>query len=113
MTEVRRDKLGRRIPEFDRSAANKKAAQTRKEKHGSTFNARIGALGGSARTNSKGFGAMDEDKRRKIATKGGNSGEKHFAKLKRENPEALHEISSKGGNQRTRGGGSQSAVSGG
>lgn len=46
---VRRDKLGRRIPDFDRSAASKKSAETAKEKYGSDFHARNGADGGKYR----------------------------------------------------------------
>lgn len=46
---IRRDKLGRRIPEFDRSAASKKSAETAKEKYGPDFHARNGAAGGSHR----------------------------------------------------------------
>lgn len=44
------DKLGRRIPVYDRSAAGKKSAKTRKEKHGDNDHARAGALGGKHRT---------------------------------------------------------------
>lgn len=44
------DKLGRRIPQFDRSAAGAKGAQTQKEKHGNDFHARHGAAGGRKRT---------------------------------------------------------------
>ncbi len=47
--KIRYDTLGRRIPEFDRSAANKKAAKTRKEVHGIDDHARAGAIGGRAR----------------------------------------------------------------
>lgn len=45
----RYDKLGRRIPEFDRSAANKQGAKTKKEKYGPDYHAGIGANGGRAR----------------------------------------------------------------
>jgi hypothetical protein len=45
----RRDKLGRRIPEFDRSAASKQGAKTQKEKYGSDFHARNGSAGGKHR----------------------------------------------------------------
>lgn len=45
---IRRDKLGRRIPEFDRSAAAKQAQQTNKEKYGPDFHSRNGTTGGRA-----------------------------------------------------------------
>lgn len=41
----RRDKLGRRIPQFDRSAAGKKASKTSKEKYGPDHHKRIGIIG--------------------------------------------------------------------
>lgn len=63
------DKLGRKIPEFDRSAANKKGAKTRKEKSGENIYSQIGAIGGRA------------------------SARGHFGKLKEENPEELKRIS--------------------
>lgn len=46
---IKRDSLGRRIPEFDRKAAGKKGHETRKKVYGDDYNARIGALGGSHR----------------------------------------------------------------
>lgn len=52
MTE-RRDKLGRIIPKFDRSAANKKGAETKKERHGEDFYPRIGSDGGRSRSERK------------------------------------------------------------
>lgn len=48
--EDRRDKLGRRIPQFDRSAAGKKAMETLKEKNGTDYPKRIGTNGGRKRT---------------------------------------------------------------
>lgn len=50
MSEIRYDKLGRRIPEYNRSVANKKGAKTSKEKHGTDWHSRIGTRGGSVRT---------------------------------------------------------------
>lgn len=67
MTE-RRDKLGRRIPDFDRSAAAKKGVKTQRRKHGSDFHAKIGRIGGK------------------------HSHQRYFAKLKEENPELLKKI---------------------
>ena len=55
----RKDKLGRRIPEFDRSAANKKAAATSKERRGDDFHSRIGADGG--RNRSRGYFGILKD----------------------------------------------------
>ncbi len=43
------DILGRRIPQYDRSAAGKRGAITRKEKYGDDFHKRIGSDGGSNR----------------------------------------------------------------
>jgi hypothetical protein len=43
------DKLGRRIPDLDRSAIVKKSEKTKKKKYGKNFHARIGAVGGSRR----------------------------------------------------------------
>lgn len=66
---VKFDKLGRRIPEFDRSSANKKGAQTKKEKYGSDKHSRDGSLGARKRTRG------------------------YFGKLKAEDPDKLREIS--------------------
>lgn len=62
------DKLGRRIPTFDRKAAAQKAQKTREEKYGNDYNKRIGALG--ARVGTRGY----------------------FGKLKDTDPEKLKEI---------------------
>lgn len=50
MPKQKLDKLGRRIPQFDRSKAMKKGALTTKEKHGSDFHKRTGIDGGRARS---------------------------------------------------------------
>lgn len=60
MTEVKRDKLGRRIPVFDRKAAAKKAQKTREEKHGPNFNSRIGSMGARHRTRGY-FGKLKDE----------------------------------------------------
>lgn len=65
------DSLGRRIPDFDRKAAAKKAQKTREEKYGPDYNKRIGSLG--ARLGTRGY----------------------FGKLKDTDPKKLKEISSK------------------
>lgn len=44
------DKLGRKIPVFDRSAAAVKANKTNKEKYGTDYHKRIGTSGGHKRT---------------------------------------------------------------
>lgn len=67
---IRHDRLGRRIPDFDRSKANKKGAQTRLSKDPEAYSKM-----GKARRKTTGRG--------------------HFGKLKEENPEALAEISRK------------------
>ena len=58
MTKV--DKLGRKIPEFDRSAANKKGAATRKEIYGTDTHSRAGSVGGRVRTRGY-FGKLKDD----------------------------------------------------
>jgi hypothetical protein len=67
--EQKYDKLGRRIPQFDRKAAAKKAQKTREERHGPDFNKRIGSMGAS------------------LGTRG------YFGKLKDTDPEKLKQIS--------------------
>jgi len=67
--EEKRDKLGRRIPQFDRKAAAKKAQITREKNHGPDFNKRIGSMG--ARLGTRGY----------------------FGKLKDTDPQKLKEIS--------------------
>lgn len=54
------DSLGRKIPTFNRSAAGKKAAQTRKERYGSDIHARVGRLGGNSRTRGY-FGKLKDE----------------------------------------------------
>lgn len=72
MTE-KRDKLGRRIPQFDRSEAGKRSAKTRKENHGNDTHARAGSLGGRARTRGY-FGKLKDegkiDELREVTRKG-------------------------------------------
>lgn len=43
----KRDKLGRRYPDLDRSAIVKKSEKTKKEKYGPDFHKRVGTVGGS------------------------------------------------------------------
>lgn len=96
--EEKRDKLGRRIPQFDRSAAGKKSAKTQKEKYGPDFHSRIGADGGRKRTRGY-FGklkAENPEALTKITKEAGKTGTKHFARLKDENPEELSSIAKKG-----------------
>jgi hypothetical protein len=76
---TRYDKLGRKIPEFDRSAANKKGAQTRLAKDPEAFS----KMGKSHRS---------------------KTGRGHFGKLKEEAPEALRRISTEAQTKRTYGG---------
>lgn len=66
------DKLGRRIPEFDRSAAARKGAKTKKEKYGPDKHSRDGSLG--ARLGTRGY----------------------FGYLKAEDPEKLKELAQQG-----------------
>lgn len=48
--EQKFDKLGRKIPVFDRSAAAVKANKTNKKKYGTDYHKRIGTRGGVKRT---------------------------------------------------------------
>lgn len=57
----RRDKLGRRIPEFDRSAAGRKAAATNKENDENYYN-KLGTTGGKHRTRGY-FGRLKDEGR--------------------------------------------------
>jgi len=65
------DKLGRRIPAFDRSAAGKKAAATNKEKNENYYN-ELGAAGGKHRSRGY-FGKLKDEGRieelRQLASK--------------------------------------------
>lgn len=67
---VKLDKLGRKIPQFDRKAAGKKAAETRRQKYGEEAIANWGAKGGSAKVD-KGFAvtgdAAEAARKRKVA----------------------------------------------
>lgn len=65
------DKLGRKIPEFDRSTANKRGAQTRLAK------------------DPEAFSKMGKAHRKK-------TGRGYFGKLKEESPDTLREISQQG-----------------
>lgn len=58
--EEKRDILGRRIPQFDRSAAGKKAMETLKEKNGTDYPKRIGTNGGRKRTRGY-FGRLKDE----------------------------------------------------
>lgn len=71
---VRRDKLGRIIPEFDRTKSGKKAAETAKERYGEDFHKRLAARGGSQKTRG------------------------YFGYLKEEDPEGLKELVKRAGN---------------
>jgi len=65
---IKRDSLGRRIPDFDRKAAGKKGHETRKKVYGDDYNARIGAAGGRVRTRGH-FGKLkDEGKTEELRT---------------------------------------------
>ena len=69
------DKLGRRIPEFDRSAAARKGAKTKKEKYRPDKHSRDGSLGARMRTRG------------------------YFGQLKAEDPKKLTELAQKGAEQ--------------
>jgi hypothetical protein len=95
----RRDKLGRRIPEFDRSAASKKGAITQKEKNGPDFHKRIGAVGGRVRKRGH-FGTLKDegktDELQAIARRGTTRG--YFGTLKDQGKtEEIKALAAKGG----------------
>ena len=60
MEEIKRDKLGRKIPVFDRKAAAKKAQKTREKNHGPDYNSRIGSMGARHRTRGY-FGKLKDE----------------------------------------------------
>lgn len=64
----KRDSLGRRYPDLDRSAIAAKGAQTKKEKYGSDYYAKLGAIGGRARTRGYLGKLKDEGKTSELAT---------------------------------------------
>lgn len=90
MTE-RFDKLGRRIPQFDRSAAASKGAKTQKEKYGNDFHTKHGTAGGRKRTRGY-FGTLKDAgdtatiianaKKGAEVTNGRSSEERHESALK-------------------------------
>lgn len=56
----KRDSLGRRYPDLDRSAITKKSEKTKKEKYGPDFHKRAGAIGGRRRTRGY-FGKLKDE----------------------------------------------------
>lgn len=77
------DKLGRRIPEFDRSAAGKKAAATNKEKDEHHYN-KLGTAGGKRRTRGY-FGKLkDEGRIEELRKVSDHRGRGYFGQLKDE-----------------------------
>lgn len=76
MATVRYDRLGRRIPEFDRSAANKKGFQTKEKKYGKNYRTEFAAAGGRASTRGY-FGKLKdegkEDELKELAKIGANN----------------------------------------
>lgn len=68
-----KDSLGRRKRRYDVSAAIKKGNQTKKEKHGEDYQARIGSVGGSRKKRGY-FGRLKDlgrtEELRKISLKG-------------------------------------------
>lgn len=97
------DKLGRRIPEFDRSAASKKGAITQKEKNGPDFHKRIGAAGGHARKRGHFGNLKDEGKTEELRALAKNGTRGYFGQLKDQGKEAeIKALASKGGKARKR-----------
>lgn len=77
------DTMGRRVPKFDRQAAGRKAALTRKEREGENIHSRIGAIGGRHRKRGY-FGTLkDQGKDRElkiIQRRGGQASKRKSAK---------------------------------
>lgn len=88
MTEIRYDRLGRRIPEYDRKAAAAKAQKTREERHGSDFNNRIAAAGGRKRT--RGYFGHLADTNPKALREITSAAGKASGKTRRENRDSVH-----------------------
>lgn len=80
--EPRLDKLGRKIPTFDRSAAGKKANETMKELYGSDFQSRNGITGGSVRSRGY-FGKLKDEGRMERLMQLTKKGGKNSAEAKR------------------------------
>lgn len=80
------DKLGRRIPKFDRSAAAKKAAKTLKEKEGNDVHARFGTVGGRVRSRGY-FGTLKDqgktDEIKKLSQKAAEARKKNSTDKKK------------------------------
>lgn len=95
------DKLGRRVPDFDRSAAAKKGAATAKKKYGNDFHSRNAAR--ADHSGNRGYlGKLKDEGRieelRSMARKGQSKSYNHFNRLKDEGKtRELKTISSKGG----------------
>lgn len=82
----KRDKLGRRIPVFDRSAATKAAVKTTKERHGDDFYRRAGSLGDHSRNRGY-FGKLKDEgrvKELKEITRKGSEKSNFIQKVRRE-----------------------------
>lgn len=70
----RYDKLGRRIPDFNRSEAGKKAAETAKKLYGEEHHRNLAKERGKVKNPNKGFGTMskaDPERHRQISKEGG------------------------------------------
>lgn len=103
MTE-KLDKLGRRIPQFDRSAAGKKSAQTAKERHGTAKYKRNRAAAGS-RSKRGYFGTLKDEGKieelKEISKRRNPDSPRYFAQLKAEGKtEELQAIARKGNAKR-------------
>lgn len=100
------DSLGRKIPVFDRKAAAKKAAATRKERHGSDELRNAGSRGGKHRTRGY-FGHLKDTGRSsiisEIAQKGAKSGQAKGTAGFAANPELARIAGAKGGRISRRG----------
>ena len=103
MTE-RRDSLGRRIPDFDRTAAAKKAHQTKREKYGDDYQRRVTSDAGKRRTPGY-FGKLKAEGRTaelaELAREGQAKSGAYFKRLKDEGKlDELKSIGEKGRKKR-------------
>lgn len=98
---VKLDKLGRRIPTFDRSAATKKGAATAKRKYGSDYHSKIASIADHSRN--RGYLGKLKDKGRieelrKLSKKASETRRNHFSRLKEDGKiKELKAIGTKGG----------------
>lgn len=103
--EEKHDKLGRRIPQFDRSAAGKKSAKTQKEKYGPDYHSRIGTVGARKRTRGY-FGKLKAEGKTEELSNIGKAGRKARATKEEKDSTGNHKTGVRGRKASTPGEGS-------